>query len=89
MASLMHSTIARAAKGTKPFTKGRNRALATVRWILATKDGRFVAVNEQAQAELVREPAKATIYDGRDNEQLKASFFEAIFGVPLQVVILD
>jgi len=68
MATLMHSTIARAVKGTKPFTNGRNRALATVRWILATEDGRFVAVNEQAQAELVCDPAKAMIYDGRDNE---------------------
>lgn len=85
----MRRTIARAVKGTKPFTNARNDALATVRWVLATEDGRFVAVNDAAQAGLVHDPAKATIYDGRDNEELKTQFFEAILGVPLTVVLLD
>ncbi len=89
METLMRSTITRAVKGTKPFTNARNDALATVRWILATEDGRFVAVNDTAQAGLVRDHAKATIYDGRDNEELKAKFFAAVLGVPLTVVILD
>ncbi len=89
METLMHSTITRAVKGTKPFTNARNQALATVRWVLATDDGRFVAVNDTAQAGLVRDPAKATIYDGRDNEELKAKFFAAVLGVPLTVVLLD
>ena len=48
-----------------------------------------VAVNDTAQAGLVRDPAKATIYDGRDNEELKAKFFAAVLGVPLTVVLLD
>lgn len=85
----MRTTIARAMKGTKPFTNARNDALATVRWVLATDDGRFVAVNDTAQAGLARDPAKATIYDGRDNEELKTLFFEAILGVALTVVLLD
>jgi len=89
METLMRSTITRAVKGTKPFTNARNHALATVRWVLATEDGRFVAVNDKAQAELVRDPAKATIYDGRDNEELKTQFMEAILGSALTVVLLD
>ena len=89
MKTLMHRTIANATKGTTPFSAERSRALATVRWMLATDDGRFVAVNAQAQAELVRDLSQASIYDGRDNEELKVRFFEAILGVPLQVIILD
>ena len=85
----MRREIIRAVKGTKPFTNARNHALATVRWVLTTDDGRFVAVNDMAQAELVRDFAKATIYDGRDNEELKAKFFSSILSVALTVVILD
>jgi len=84
----MQCAIDRAAKGTEPFTRGRSRALASVRWVLATEDGRFVAVNGSARASLVRDPAEAMVYDGRDNEELKAPFFEAILGVPLTVVLL-
>jgi hypothetical protein len=65
------------------------RALAKVRWVLATGDGCFVSVNDRAMAALVRDPAKAAVYDGRDNEALKASFFEALLKVPLTVVLLD
>lgn len=89
MPSLMQSSIERAVEGTRPFTAARNRALASVRWVLATADGRFVAVDGQAQVRLVSESAKAAIYDGRDNEELKRPFFEALVGVPLTVVLLD
>lgn len=65
------------------------KALAAVRWVLATADGRFVAVNDRAQPSLVHNSSQAMIYDARDNEALKASFFEAIFGLPLTVVLLD
>jgi hypothetical protein len=65
------------------------KALAAVRWVLATADGRFVAVIDRAQPSLVRDSSQAMIYDGRDNEVLKASFFEALFGVSLTVILLD
>ena len=65
------------------------QALAAVRWVLATDDGRFVAVDERAHTELVRDPGKAMVYDGRDNEEQKAGFFQALFKEPLTVVLLD
>lgn len=89
MPTLLRNSIARAVRGTAPGTARRMKALARIRWVLATDDGQFVAVNERALATLTREPAKAAIYDGRDNEALKAGFFEALLRVPLTVVILD
>jgi len=85
----MQRTIDHAVRGTKPATAARMRALATVRWVLATEDGRFVTVDDRAQALLTNEAAQATIYDGRDNEALKQRFMETLLGLPLTVVLLD
>jgi hypothetical protein len=52
MKPLMTRTIERAIQGTEPKTAERMDALAGVRWVLASEDGRFVAVNERAEAEL-------------------------------------
>jgi len=65
------------------------KALAGVRWILASDDGRFVTVNDRAEAMLVPDAAKATVYDGRDNEEVKCRFMQVVLGVPLMVVLLD
>lgn len=89
METLLRRTIAQAVAGTRPFTRQRNKALATVRCVLATDDGQFVAVNELASASLTREPSEAMVYDGRDNEALKAGFFESLLKVTLSVVLLD
>lgn len=88
MQTLLRRSIARAVRGTKPGTAKRMRALATVRWVLATEEGGFVTVNDRAVASLTRDPARASIYDGRDNEALKASFFEVLLKVSLTVVLL-
>lgn len=65
------------------------KALARVRWLLASDDGRFVALDEQVRAVLVSNQCDATIYDGRDNEELKCRFMESLLGVPLTVVLLE
>ncbi len=85
----LSQSIARAMRGTAPRTNARMHALAKVRWVLATDDGRFVAVDDHARASLVREPSRATIYDGRDNEEAKARFFSALLREPVSVVLLD
>lgn len=85
----MQRSISRAVHGTKPGSTKRMRALASVRWVLATEDGRFVAVDDRAHVSLTREPAQAAIYDGRDNEAMKGRFMETLLGVPLTVVLLD
>jgi hypothetical protein len=89
MPNLMSRTIERAVRGTVPRTAGRMRALASVRWVLATDDGRFVKVRDDARVVLTDEPSEATVYDGRDNEELKARFMQALLRVPLTVVLLD
>jgi hypothetical protein len=89
MSELMQRTLDRATAGTRPFTRARKRALAGVRWVLATNDSRFVAVDECGRARLTDRPAGAAVYDGRDNEELKVRFFTAILGERLTVVLLD
>lgn len=89
MPTLINREIADAVRGTAPRTSARMRALASVRWVLATDDGRFVTVDERASVALTGEPAKAAVYDGRDNEELKVRFMEALLHVPLTVVLLD
>jgi hypothetical protein len=89
MKNLLHQAIDRATEGTPPKTAARMRALASVRWVLATEDGRFVTVDERARASLTTDPTTATVYDGRDNEELKLRFMEALLGAPLSVMVLD
>lgn len=89
MPSLINRTIDRATRGTAPQTSARMRALASVRWVLATDDGRYVAVDDRAQVELTTDAAKAAVYDARDNEALKLQFMETLLKVQLTVVLLD
>jgi len=86
---LMQRSIAKAIQGTASGSSKRMRALATIRWVLATEDGRFVTVDDFARASLTHESTKAAVYDGRDNETLKARFMQALLGVPLTIVLLN
>jgi hypothetical protein len=69
---------------TKPGSRARSNALAGVKWFLATADGRAVGL-KGAFAVLVPLD-EAEIYDGRDNEEMKRRYFEAVLKVPLMVV---
>lgn len=88
MKNPLDQAIDRAIEHTRPKTDARIRALASVRWVLATDDGRFVTVDEGARASLTTNSRHATIYDGRDNEELKLRFMEALLGKSLSVVML-
>ncbi len=89
MPSLMDKTIAHACVGTKPRTRGRMKALAKVRWVLATDDGWFVRVDRLISVSLTRNAGLATVYDGRDNDEMKCRFVEAMLHVKLTVVLID
>jgi len=53
--------------------------VSTIRWVMRTTDtGLYVSLGEQARAMLVREPEKALIFDGRDNEELKYNFYRSL-----------
>jgi len=69
---------------TNPGTSARNKALAEGQWLLASDDGRAVGLRGLASALVPLEEAQ--IYDGRDNEEMKRRYFEAVFKVQLTVV---
>lgn len=89
MKNVLHQAIDRASEGTRPKTAARMRALASVRWVLATEDGRFVTVDESARASLTTNSTRAVVYDARDNEELKLRFMEALLGTSLSIVVLE
>ena len=70
--------------GTKHCTRDRSKALAGVQWFLATKDGRAVGPKDSTYGLVSID--KAEIYDGRDNEEMKRRYFEAVLKVPLMIV---
>jgi hypothetical protein len=89
MATLMDTVIFRACRGTETKSLERTKALAGVRWVLATDDGRFVKLSERLEVMLTHVSSEATVYDGRDNEEMKCRFMQTVLGVSLSVVLLD
>lgn len=69
---------------TKPGTRARAKALEGVQWFLATEDGRAVGPMGSTYGLVSLEDAE--IYDGRDNEEMKRRYFEAVLKVPLMIV---
>jgi hypothetical protein len=69
---------------TKPGSRARAKALAGMQWFLATDDARAVGLRGLTAALVPLEEAE--IYDGRDNEEMKRRYFEAVLKVPLKVV---
>ena len=69
---------------SKPGSRARAKALSGVQWFLATDDAR--AVGLQGLSAVLVPLEDAEIYDGRDNEELKRRYFEAVLKVPLKVV---
>ncbi len=84
-AAEVQERIADVVRGpTKPRTQARMKALAGVKWFLATDDARAVGLRGLTAVLVPLE--EATIYDGRDNEEMKRRFFETVLKVPLKVV---
>lgn len=69
---------------TEPRTQARMKALAGVKWFLATDDARAVGLRGVTAVLVPLE--EATIYDGRDNKEMKRLYFEAVLKLPLKVV---
>jgi len=72
----IQSEITRVLTETQPKTKARNKALASVRWVLASEKG-FCAL-QGVKIVFVPDVASAQVFDGRDSEETKASFYSAI-----------
>jgi hypothetical protein len=81
--------IAAALARTPPRSRARNAALAAIKWVLAAPDGSCMALDRFARPRLTMDADEALVFDGRDNEELKARFFQIILGMDLTVVLLD
>lgn len=85
--SEIKAAIDRAISGTEPKTKARNKALASVRWILFCAAG-YAALTPYGKCFLTDCISAATVFDGRDNEELKARFWSAQLGTKLEIMLL-
>ena len=65
-------------------TRARTKALARIRWFLATDDARAVGLRGLTGTLVPLDEAE--IFDGRDNEEMKLRYFEAVLKVALRVV---
>ena len=74
----LFSGIEAASVGTPPKTTARNKALASVKWVLKEACGLYVGL-KNLQTVLV-DKSEATIFDGRDNEAMKQKYFTALTG---------
>jgi hypothetical protein len=66
--------------------KDRENALKRVRWILETEDGSFV--RSGVSVSTVDDPAKATVFDGRDNEAAKTAFFSSLLKKSVKPILI-
>lgn len=76
-----------AMAATKPFTKARNKALASVKWVLMCADG-YASLSEQARCIIVPDLCDAMVFDGRDNEERKVATYSAALGTEFVVELL-
>jgi hypothetical protein len=82
------AAIAKAVASTEKG-KARNAALKGVRWVLRS-GSMFVGPCDPKTLEtpLVTDRAAALVFDGRDNEVMRAAFFTRLFSAPFTPELL-
>jgi hypothetical protein len=85
---ILQDRIAAACDTTEPQTRSRSKELAKLRWRLESIDGLCAGLDNNLGCALVS-PQNAQVFDGRDNERLKKSFYESALGIELALVLLD
>lgn len=84
----LKTRIEAAIAGTR---SGRQRAnaLSRIKWVIARDDGRMVSDGWiSGPIRWTSDAAQARVFDGRDNEDFKLRFHEALAKQPLRVVVL-
>jgi hypothetical protein len=82
----LSQSIAAAIAGTEPQSKARRKALSLVKWRL--RSGLLYAGTDRALQAVLVGPDEAIVFDGRDNEQVKADFWKATTGRTFKVELL-
>lgn len=81
--------IEKACASTEPRTQERMKALAAVKWVLRDQFGDYAALGPDAvgpnAVKMVQDKAQAAVFDGRDNEERKVAFYNAITGLNFHV----
>lgn len=86
----LNKRIQTAINATRPQTNARSKAMAGVRWALRCEQGYLSWDAGLGQGfEIVREIESATIYDGRDNEDMKRSYAAAVTGLSFSIQMLE
>jgi hypothetical protein len=65
-----------------PAGKLRNAALKRVKWVLRSGSMYILPCSDNLESPLTTEKAEALQFDGRDNPDLKAVYFTALFKAP-------
>lgn len=60
--------------------KARVKALKGVKWVLRSGSFFVGPMDAELNSTLVQSRDEALVFDGRDNEEMKAGFFSALFG---------
>jgi hypothetical protein len=82
--------IKAACDSTPPKTKARNKALSEVRWVMkvANSSVDVYCCLKNGRCDLTADINEASVFDGRDNEEMKLRFWSASVGEPLELVLL-
>jgi len=83
----IQSEIRQACERTEPFTKERNKALAKIKWRL--RCGLLYAGLGRQAACILTDEAHALVFDGRDNEQTKLAYWQAVTGYKFEVELCE
>ena len=84
----IQKAISLAIEATPPFTAKRNKALASVKWILCGAGVYVAPLNPDGSISLTASRSAAQVFDGRDNEALKSAFHSALLGRPFEAVLI-
>lgn len=79
--------IAEAIASTPDRSKARNKALAAVRWVLVCATG-YAALSDDLRCIVVPDISDALVFDGRDNESMKARYYSAVLRTECVPVLL-
>ena len=83
----LSNRINAAMASTQPFTKARNKELSKVKWVLLCEKG-YAALSPAFSCIIVPDLCDAMVFDGRDNEEMKANCYSTALGVQFVVEIL-
>lgn len=82
--------IQAAIASTPEFTSERNKALKQIKWVLKVADvsNDVYACLDGLSVGLTYDIKKAIVFDGRDNEAMKQSWYQGLLNERLDIVLL-